>query len=734
MRPRRISSLRPRAAVTPAALLLALDPVAGLAQGAEGTRKLDEVVVTASGFAQEVKDAPASITIVSAEKLQEQRNASIAEALSDVEGIDTGGTRGKTGGLNVSMRGMPSEYTLVLIDGRRQNSAGSVTPNGFGETSTSFLPPMSSIERIEVVRGPMSTLYGSDAMGGVVNIITRKVRPEWGASLSTDGTFQENTEFGNSYSSSLYLDGPLLTDKLGLAIRGSYFRRDESELVPTGEVGSTTVISTRGPSPVESDIYSVGTRLSFTPNDANDIWLDADIARQKYDNEFGQLGTLDRPNATPPSFNGYGPEQKFNRDQFTLAHTLRWGDATIDSSYMINETETIGRTLPTGTPGGPPGSGAPNKVPGSARTLENQNKIFDTKLTSSWGPNTFTVGGQHWEAEMIDGVALTPFEHTQWSVFAENEWRIVDSLALTVGARFDDHNVFGDHTSPRAYLVWNPTESWTFKGGVSEGFKTPRLEQLQEGIVGFGGQGTIALIGSPTLTPETTTSTELVAAFESENGIRVSATLFNNEFEDKIASGPSVPNCTYVPAPNLPGCLNFGNFPTQVSFSQSINVDEAVTRGGEFALNVPVGERWTVQTNYTYTESEQKSGPERGLPLTDTPEHMINASVRWRATERLDAWVRSEYRSERYRTAGPARVALGDYKAYSVVHLGGGYMLSDRVTVNATIYNLLDKDFLEYGSYAGVPSGANPSGLVYSNLYNNHQEARRLWLSATFVF
>src|SRR5690606_30883186 len=79
-----------------------------------------------------------------------------------------------------------SDYTLVLIDGRRQNSAGSVTPNGFGETSTSFLPATSAIERIEVIRGPAATLYGSDAMGGVINIITRRIGDRWRASLTSD--------------------------------------------------------------------------------------------------------------------------------------------------------------------------------------------------------------------------------------------------------------------------------------------------------------------------------------------------------------------------------------------------------------------------------------------------------------------------------------------------------------------------------------------------------------------
>src|SRR5690606_28676278 len=105
---------------------------------------------------------------------------------------------------------MPSDYTLILIDGRRQNAAGNVTPNGFNETSTSFMPPMSAIERIEVIRGPMSTLYGSDAMGGVVNIITKKVAGEWGGSVSLDHTFQENRDYGETSSTSLYASGPLV--------------------------------------------------------------------------------------------------------------------------------------------------------------------------------------------------------------------------------------------------------------------------------------------------------------------------------------------------------------------------------------------------------------------------------------------------------------------------------------------------------------------------------------------
>ena len=95
--------------------------------------------------------------------------------LRDVEGIDVGlEASDKNGRATISMRGLPSEYTLVLIDGRRQSNVGQLYPNNFGGGQFAYLPPLDAIERIEVVRGPMSTLYGSDAMGGVINIITRR--------------------------------------------------------------------------------------------------------------------------------------------------------------------------------------------------------------------------------------------------------------------------------------------------------------------------------------------------------------------------------------------------------------------------------------------------------------------------------------------------------------------------------------------------------------------------------
>ena len=135
--------------------------------------QLSTIVVSAAGFEQDIKNAPASISVVTKEDIEKKNATSIADLLADVPGIDIRNGIGKTSGLNISMRGLDNNYSLILIDGRRQTTSSDVTPNGFGESSNGFLPPLSSIERIEVIRGPMATRYGSEAMGGVINIMTK---------------------------------------------------------------------------------------------------------------------------------------------------------------------------------------------------------------------------------------------------------------------------------------------------------------------------------------------------------------------------------------------------------------------------------------------------------------------------------------------------------------------------------------------------------------------------------
>nr|WP_256202312.1 TonB-dependent receptor plug domain-containing protein [Stenotrophomonas pictorum] len=295
------------------AVLAALSATAH-ASGAPTT--LDKVVVTATGFEQKIPEAPASISLISREELAQRPYTSLIDALRDVEGIDVGmETTDKNGRATISMRGMPSEYTLVLIDGRRQSNVGSLYPNNFGGGQFSYLPPLDAIERIEVVRGPMSTLYGSDAMGGVINIITRRNQDQWQGSITQGFTVQQEKEFGDVRTTDLYLTGPLVKDTLGVAIRGSYYDADESMPewdplpLPDGSMWERSLGFGGGGKAVANTNWNTGIRLDLSAFEHNAFWLDYDVSRQKYDNRKGQTGTLDslkacgaaarRPSPTP---------------------------------------------------------------------------------------------------------------------------------------------------------------------------------------------------------------------------------------------------------------------------------------------------------------------------------------------------------------------------------------------------------------------------------------------------
>jgi len=719
--------------------------------------RLNDTVVSASGFEQKITEAPASISVISREDLQQKRYNNLAQALGDVEGIDIGQGTGKTGGLNISIRGMPSQYTLILIDGRRQNAAGNVTPNGFNETSTSFMPPLSAIERIEVIRGPMSTLYGSDAMGGVINIITRKVGKEWTGSVTQDYTYQQDRDFGDTRNTSVYASGPLIDGLLGLQVRGSLFNREESEL----SYGNGIDVSKRGPSPVDGRNSNIGARLSLTPHENHDFGLDVERGRQKYNNDECQLGSLDgldrNCDVVATNAHGYADELRFEREQIALTHTARLGFGTLDSSLMHNTTETMGRTIPGDVIGND--SGIPGSLIGDDRGLETTNLVFDTKLVAPIGESHIaTIGGQWWKAKMTDGIALDDFEQKTWALFAEDEWRLRDDLALTLGARYDDHEAFGGHVSPRAYLVWKTTENWTMKGGISRGYRTPDLNDLHVGINGVTGQGTIITVGNPDLEPETTTSTEFGIYFDNLSGLNANATLFHNKFKDKIASADGV---QVTGRPGVP----------DGTYSQQVNVDEAVTQGLELAGSWQFAPAWTLSANYTFTDSEQKSGEDKGEPLTNTPEHLANVKLNWQTTDRLNLWVKSDYRGERARfTSSYANLANSDgslstnqsiydtlgknTKAYTLFHLGGSFRASENVTFNAAIFNLLDKDFVDGKAYTlyssprynadgtlRTPGGA-PTGTAYGTDFSHStagttgvmEEGRRLWLSANITF
>ncbi len=735
--PPRLALPFPSKALASAIALAAAAALPAQAQAEESAR-LENIVVTAAGFEQALRDAPASISVVTREELERKRFSNIGEAIADVPGVDVRSGTGKTGGLNVSIRGMPSQYTLILIDGRRQNASGDVTPNGFGETSTSFMPPLSAIERIEVIRGPMSTLYGSDAMGGVINIITRRVASEWSGSVAVDTTFQQDRDAGNSQTLNLYAAGPLVEERLGLQLRGRLYDRDASERLIEDGTG-------RDPRPSEARIYSIGGRLNATPDETNELWLDLERARQVYDNSDGRLGNLD----TPERVFGYEDELRFNRDQVAIGHTARLPAGTLESSLTHSTTETLGRTLPAGSA---PDFGYEAEG-GEPRLLENRDITFDSKFVMPLGDHMLTLGGQYIDSRLEDGAAGSQvFRQDSWALFAENEWWLAEDLALTLGGRYENHDAFGGHFSPRGYLVWNTSDDWTLKGGISRGYKTPTLNQLHDGVTGFTAQGQTVTIGSPDLEPEKSTSYELGASYDNQRGITASATAFYNRFTDRIASAADVPNCQFVdsdgntPNAGLANCISVGNFTAQEGFGQLVNIDRAETRGIEFSTRVELTPSWYLSGGYTWTDTEITSGDNEGLMLTNTPKHKLTAGVTWQINDRWSTSLDGEYYSSRERFSGGLPTSgqnLALYEqvgnkldGYELFHLRSSYQLAENVRLTGTVYNLFDKDFGKadsyewqgdtYQAYRFTQTGRSTDGVAL--------DGRSFWLSASYDF
>lgn len=773
-----------RSLLSTALLGLLAAPAWAAPDAAPGPTDFDTIVVTAAGFEQKLTDAPASISIVTREELETRPYTTLIDAVRDLEGVDVGETSDKTGQRTISIRGMGADYTLVLIDGKRQNNHGDIYPNSFGGNQFNHIPPLDMIERIEVIRGPASTLYGADALGGVVNIITRKVSDRWRGSVTVGHVFQEDSAFGDDSTLDFALSGPLVPDVLGLSLRGSRYERRASEpeyeviYDPSGTPHERVLGFGGGGKTVDNTNRSAGISLSWTPTDAQSVVLDYDTSKQIYDNTpfVNNLGTLAYPLGTVDGITGiwraapqvgYVASQKFTRDQWSITHQGQWAFGNSYVALSRVDSANLGRTMPftveerllhrqvfQGT--GPyAGLSVARRraiaedlfLPRPGRTMESRQSTLDAKLDipveDFGGSHHLVVGGQFIDGELEDGVFGmenggfgdgTVETHRMWSVFAEDNWSPVDPLTLTFGLRYDDHNRFGGQLSPRVYAVYDLAPNWTLKGGVSTGYKTPKTTDLYDGITGFGAQGTIPFVGNPDLQPETSVNSEVALYWTAaDGGHNFNITAFRNDFKDKIDSGETTSSCEQTGG--VRPCVNLGDFGLlgYGTYAQRINIDEAKIRGVEVAGRYRIAEPLSLRANYTYTDSEQTTGPNAGQPLAQSARHMANATLDWTLSDAVSLQLTTESRSRRFRNAVDADGNLLFYKSYNVLHLGAQYRLNEHVAINARVNNLLDEDFTSFStSFTANPDGNYTP--VYTDDYNNKDKARSYWLSLNVSF
>lgn len=652
----RVLTSRTQLAAALCAAGLGMGPAAAWAQGANEAKTLDTVVVTASGFEQQIQDAPASISVITREDLDKKFYRDVNDALIDVPGVIVTGGGDRQ---DISLRGMGPQYTLILIDGKRQSSRETRTNSDSAGVEGGWTPPLAAIERIEVVRGPMSSLYGSDAMGGVINIITRKVPKEWGGEIRMDTTIQESSKSGDIYQGNFYLAGPIKNDLLGLQIYGQASQRDEDNIV-------------NGFRKRNSD--SVTAKLALTPNRDHDIVLEATAMRQKIQETLGKTvaplapGVACARTGCPAS-----AQNDYRSNKWALSHTGRWGWAVSDSYVQQEEFDNRSRQM----------------------------KVKNLNLQSSWtlplGSHMLTLGGTYLSQRLNDqtGNQLSggpnKIDRYQWALFAEDEWRLTDSFAVTAGLRMDEDENFGTHFSPRLYGVWHMADRWTLKGGVSTGFRAPDLRQTVAGWgqVSRGGN----MYGNPDLTPEKSVTEEIGLLYDDGAGFNAGVTLFNNDFKDKITR-VACPLTQCSEGPN-----QFGSNPTTY-----MNVDKAVSRGVEASMKLPLTRDWSLTSSYTFTKSEQKSGQYKGEPLNQLPKHLFTTTVDWQASDALQAWARVNYRGKESQPTTGASSSSVVAPSYTFVDLGASYAVNKTVSVYAGIYNLFDKQ-VTYDDYEYVEDG-----------------------------
>ncbi|QUX90724.1 ligand-gated channel protein [Marinomonas sp. A3A] len=602
----------------------------------ESTVDLDKLVVTASGHEQQITDAPASITVVTQQELEKKAYRDVTDALKDVPGVMvTGG--GSTE--EISMRGMSGKYTLILVDGKRQGSR-ETRPNSDGAgIEQGWTPPLSVIERIEVIRGPMSSLYGSDALGGVINIITKKVQNKWGGELSLSTTLQDNSTSGDSQQADLTLSGPLVKDKLGLQLYGQVSQRDEDEIVDGY---------------ADQEIKNATAKLSWAVSENQQLTFEAGKEEQSRYRNPGYSIAAD----------GSVSKQDYDRKHYAITHSARVNNNNIET-YLTHE-----------------------EIDNPSRDMNYQNTVLNNQTVLPFDSHVLTVGGQYDYQKLKDegneaGNGIDELTRWNTALFAEDEYFLTDNLSVTGGLRYNEDENYGSNVSPRLYSNWSFAPDWTLKGGISTGYRSPDLRQGSDGWGQISGRGSALILGNSELKPEESTSHEIGLYWDNQQSTQISATLFHTNYKDKITEQRI---CDTTAGDT--SCSYSGNSYTFIS--ERTNVDRVEMQGVELTLSHEFTDTFFITANYTYTDSEQKTGDFAGEPLNRLPKHMANATLNWDTTPKLTSWTRINYRGES--SEGLNRTSMQEaIPSYTFVDTGISYSINDTISVYAGIYNLLDK-------------------------------------------
>ena len=453
---------------------------------------LPAVTVTATMTEQDARTAPASVTVISAEELAEKNATDLLDAVRGAPGI-TMQARQVGGRKTLALRGLEGKHTLTLIDGRRISASDDVI--GHSDYQYGWLP-ISAIERIEIIRGPMSALYGSEALGGVINVISKKPKDHWSGSIGVSGGTGLKSDAASQFGSSVYAAGPL-GQRARLSVNAEYARSN-----PTPDIDDLRYSEVEGRRPRN---LGVNAEFDLTASQRLQAGISDGQERRLYDD----VNTAGR---------AYVNRYDLDRRQTHVGWTGDFGDLKAQLRAYRSEMSVINSRSNGVAP---------------TRPQDMQDDVVDGHVTLRRGSHNIALGGEWRSEELVNaGLKGGRDDVTQKALFVQDEFSLGANLMATLGLRADHHGLFGSELSPRAYLVWEASPQLVVKGGWGHAFKAPTLKQISPNYV--GAEGPHSFLGNANVKPETSNSLEIGADWQASSALSLRATAFHTEVKDLI--------------------------------------------------------------------------------------------------------------------------------------------------------------------------------------------------------
>ncbi|HEB93804.1 MAG TPA: TonB-dependent receptor [Gammaproteobacteria bacterium] len=545
--------------------------------------ELREVVITGTRTEKPVLEAPVRTEVVNRKEIEKTHARDLKEALEDVPGLLIKPIHGKTG-FQAWLQGLDSDRVLVVIDGEP------ISPSTGSSVDLSQIGTM-DIERIEIVKGATSALYGSNAMGGVINVITRKPTKPLSYQLSLDaGSYGDKNLSGDAND----LSSRRLAANLALKRPGGYLQFNADLRDKDGYTLDPNTFRSEGE---EGSKTNLNLRLAWTPDDQIEIYIAPRYYREKISNNMLSdfipgVGKLKKKKNEDASRFGttLGVERKLDNGGRLRGWLLRenWRDVTQQDVIATAEIEqqrtaeidTYHAELQWDRPVG-------------------KNQVFTSGLLLGEETMDQYQGAGQIRAPEVDGEEKHNIEaYLQDDIFIGEQWEIVP------GIRVQDDSDFGFYAAPKINVMFTPgwlTNTVTnIRMGVGRGYRVPSLKErffiFDHSQLGY------KVLGNNELVPESSDSYQLGIEFARSGDFRADITLFHNRIKNLIDTRENPDKSTSL-----------------VKVSDYQNFTRAMTQGVEFNGNLHLG-RFDMKGSYTLLDSEDRI---TGKTLKERPRHQV---------------------------------------------------------------------------------------------------------------